>query len=167
MWGKPAKPRHRPHYAQAESSGWPLSALSSWFSQLTTGRHSTSANDLESAFSVSQLQEMRMRSAREAEGILKQICLEQYGVEVKVAVFQRVKEDRGQLLALIRPEHGERVPFGDPQQFSQELLFYYSRYSHSQGIGHIRYAVWLEQTSDGAHSAFAALAPHSTNGTVR
>ncbi|MDT8992704.1 hypothetical protein RQP54_17665 [Curvibacter sp. APW13] len=96
----------------------------------------------------------RAEREQDLEQTLQAIARNQFGLPVKVAVFKRVKSNRGQVLALVRMQAPDLPAPQDPQQFVQQLVLAFNTRAKYSFQKHIDYAIWsdLESNPTQVHS---------------
>lgn len=91
---------------------------------------------------------------QDLERTMQAIARNQFGTPVKVAVFKRIRQDRGQVLALVRMQSADLPSPENPQQFVQQLVTAFNTRAKYSFQKHIDYAIWsdLESSPTQVHS---------------
>lgn len=67
-----------------------------------------------------------------------------FGMLVKVAVFKRIRQGRGHVLAVIRMQSAALVPPEDPELFINQLVQAFNHQADHTLQKHIDYAIWSD-----------------------
>lgn len=93
---------------------------------------------------------MRMtRQERESrlEHNLQYVARTNFGVEIKAAVYKRIKSGRGQILALVRMGDTEEPAPENPVLFVSKLVETYNATAQLTGQKSVDYAIWSESAT--------------------
>lgn len=109
---------------------------------------------VDSEISSSLILASKAEREQDLERTMQAIARNQFGTPVKVAVFKRIRQDRGQVLALVRMQSAELPAPADPQQFVQQLVAAFNNRAKYSFQKHIDYAIWsdLESNPTQVHS---------------
>lgn len=89
----------------------------------------------------------RANREQDLENSIQAIARNQFGVLVKVAVFKRIKEERGQVLAMVRMQSNDLKAPSDPHSFVIQLVNAFNNRAKFSYQKHIDYAIWSDLES--------------------
>jgi hypothetical protein len=78
------------------------------------------------------------------ERSIQTLARDHFGVQVKAAVFKRIRPDRGHVLAMLRMLSPESEPPKDPEKFIHDLVNAFNYRAEHTLQKHIDYAIWSD-----------------------